>query len=114
MAYYGYSDTDKSVIETDITNENIIKTIDDVVSGKDVDVIIGGPPCQAYSTAGRVRNGEGMSKDPRNFLFESYVHILNHFLPNIIAKTKCAKIENETSKTYLFFASQFSATLSNV
>ena len=24
MAYYGYSDTDKSVIETDITNENII------------------------------------------------------------------------------------------
>lgn len=81
MAYYGYSDTDKSVIETDITNENIIKTIDDVVSGKDVDVIIGGPPCQAYSTAGRVRNGEGMSKDPRNFLFESYVHILNHFLP---------------------------------
>lgn len=33
---------------------------------------------------------------------------------HIIAKTKCAKIENETSKTYLFFASQFSATLSNV
>ena len=41
-----------------------------------------------------------------------YIEIF--FYPFIIAKTKCAKIENETSKTSLFFASQFSATLSNV
>ena len=81
MLYYGYKNVNKEVIEADITRKDIIKLINEVISGKEVDVIIGGPPCQAYSTAGRVRDGKGMAKDPRNFLFESYVHILNHFLP---------------------------------
>ena len=81
MAYYNYSNIDKEVIEDDITSDGIIKRIDKAVAGRNVDVIIGGPPCQAYSTAGRVRDFEGMSKDPRNFLFESYVKILEHYLP---------------------------------
>lgn len=81
MLYYGYKNGNKEVIEADITRTDIIKLINEAISGKEVDVIIGGPPCQAYSTAGRVRDGKGMAKDPRNFLFESYVHILNHFLP---------------------------------
>ena len=81
MAYYNYSNIDKEVIEDDITSDGIIKRIDKAVAGRNVDVIIGGPPCQAYSTAGRVRDSEGMSKDPRNFLFESYVKILEHYLP---------------------------------
>ncbi len=33
--------------------------------------------------------------------------IMQNFQYIIIAKTKCAKIENETSKTSLFFASFF-------
>ena len=81
MKYYGYKDYDKEVIEDDITSEDIIDKIDKVVRGKEVDIIIGGPPCQAYSTAGRVRDGERMSTDPRNFLFESYVRILEHYMP---------------------------------
>ena len=51
------------------------------MNGREVDMIIGGPPCQAYSTAGRVRDKKGMENDARNFLFESYVKILNHFKP---------------------------------
>lgn len=81
MKYYGYKDYDKEVIEDDITSENIIDKIDKVVRGSEVDIIIGGPPCQAYSTAGRVRDGEKMSTDPRNYLFESYVRILEHYMP---------------------------------
>ena len=81
MLYYGYKNVDKAVVETDITSEDILKKIDNSIRGKNVDVIIGGPPCQAYSTAGRVRDMKGMEKDPRNFLFESYVRILNHYLP---------------------------------
>ncbi len=81
MLYYGYEKVNKEIIEADITRKDIIKLINEAISSKEVDVIIGGPPCQAYSTAGRVRDGKGMAKDPRNFLFESYVHILNHFLP---------------------------------
>lgn len=81
MKYYGYKDYDKEVIEHDITAPDIIDLIEGAVHGRQVDVIIGGPPCQAYSTAGRVRDGEGMAKDPRNFLFESYVKILEHYKP---------------------------------
>lgn len=81
MKYYGYKDIDKEVIEHDITSSDIIERIEDATKGETPDIIIGGPPCQAYSTAGRVRDGVGMSKDPRNFLFESYVRILEYFRP---------------------------------
>ena len=81
MAYYGYSNIDREVIEKDITSADILTDIDNAVAGRSVDVIIGGPPCQAYSTAGRVRDAKGMASDPRNFLFESYVKILEHFQP---------------------------------
>jgi DNA (cytosine-5)-methyltransferase 1 len=37
------------------------------------DLVIGGPPCQAYSVAGRVRDENGMHNDYRNYLFESYL-----------------------------------------
>lgn len=46
-----------------------------------VDIVIGGPPCQAYSVAGRVRDEHGMKNDYRNYLFESYLKIVEHFRP---------------------------------
>lgn len=81
MMYYGYADADKKVIEHDITADDIIDRINEAIGKKQVDIIIGGPPCQAYSTAGRVRDSKGMEKDPRNFLFESYVKILEYYQP---------------------------------
>lgn len=50
-------------------------------SGGRVDLIIGGPPCQAYSIAGRVRDENGMRDDYRNYLFESYLTIVNTYRP---------------------------------
>ncbi len=50
---------------------------------KKIDVIIGGPPCQAYSMAGRVRDQHGMKYDYRNYLFESYLKIVEHYKPDI-------------------------------
>lgn len=81
MRFYGYKNIEQGVIEYDITSDDIIEKIESATKGDTPDVIIGGPPCQAYSTAGRVRDGKGMSRDPRNFLFESYVKILEHFRP---------------------------------
>ena len=46
-----------------------------------VDVIIGGPPCQAYSIAGRIRDENGMRDDYRNYLFESYIRVVKHYKP---------------------------------
>lgn len=114
MRHYGYADADKKVIEHDITADDIIDRIDEAIGNKQVDIIIGGPPCQAYSTAGRVRDSKGMEKDPRNFLFESYVKILEHYRPNFFvfenvtglftAKVKgesiFKKVLNALGKTY--------------
>lgn len=48
-----------------------------------IDVIIGGPPCQAYSIAGRVRDEHGMKNDYRNYLFESYIKVLERYKPKV-------------------------------
>ena len=55
--------------------------LDKLVGTNQVDLIVGGPPCQAYSIAGRVRDENGMQDDYRNFLFESYVKLVNHYQP---------------------------------
>lgn len=46
-----------------------------------IDVIIGGPPCQAYSIAGRIRDENGMKHDYRNYLFESYLKVVERYQP---------------------------------
>lgn len=48
-----------------------------------IDIIIGGPPCQAYSVAGRVRDEHGMKKDYRNYLFEHYLNVVNRYKPKL-------------------------------
>lgn len=45
---------------------------------KDIDVIIGGPPCQGFSNAGK-RD----IKDPRNSLFMEFKKYLDHFSPKM-------------------------------
>jgi DNA (cytosine-5)-methyltransferase 1 len=57
--------------------------LDAIIGGANVDLIIGGPPCQAYSVAGRIRDENGMRNDYRNFLFESYMQLVRHYQPNI-------------------------------
>ena len=52
-----------------------------LIGKQTVDMIVGGPPCQAYSIAGRVRDKNGMKDDYRNYLFESYVHVVAEFKP---------------------------------
>ena len=81
MDYYGYNNSAAAVLEADITSDDMIQRIEDAVNGKKVDIIIGGPPCQSFSSLGRAKDDKGMKEDPRNYLFESYVKILNHFLP---------------------------------
>ena len=56
--------------------------LDKLIQGKKVDVIIGGPPCQAYSLAGRIRDENGMRDDYRNYLFESYLKVVCRYLPD--------------------------------
>ena len=52
-------------------------------NGGKLDLIIGGPPCQAYSVAGRVRDQNGMKEDYRNYLFESYLKVVKRYRPKL-------------------------------
>lgn len=61
----------------------IKKGLDGLVGRKKVDVIIGGPPCQAYSIAGRAQDPNSMKFDYRNYLFESFVKVVDHYKPKI-------------------------------
>ena len=45
-------------------------------------VIIGGPPCQPYSLAGRARKPDRMENDNRHFLYEHYLKVLEHCKPD--------------------------------
>lgn len=62
----------------DITNEEMKKQIISYMKEKGCDVIVGGPPCQAYSMAG-LRD----PNDPRGRLFEEYVEIVKELQPKI-------------------------------
>lgn len=52
--------------------------------GKNI-VLIGGPPCQAYSLVGRARNkgnkGYEASNDQRHFLYREYIRIVKALMP---------------------------------
>ena len=109
MKYYGYEDVEQSVLEIDITRNDILELIDTSVNGKNVDIIIGGPPCQAYSSLGRAKDEKGMKEDPRNYLFESYVKVLNYYKPKIfvfenVTGMLTAKINGEKIANKVFEA----------
>lgn len=50
-------------------------------------VLIGGPPCQAYSVVGRARNrgkeGYKAEDDHRHFLYREYLDVINEFKPAV-------------------------------
>lgn len=48
-------------------------------------VLLGGPPCQAYSLAGRSRRGRSpeFEGDVKHFLFREYLHIIRNFQPAV-------------------------------
>lgn len=57
--------------------------LNSLLNDDSLDLIIGGPPCQAYSVAGRIRDENGMHDDYRNYLFESYLEIVRKYRPKL-------------------------------
>ncbi len=61
--------------------EELIGKINKNLQGEKIDLIVGGPPCQAYSLIGRARDENGMLGDKRNYLYELYAEFLKKFKP---------------------------------
>lgn len=63
--------------------EPLVDALRETAAGRTV--VIGGPPCQAYSIVGRARNkgkvGYKPAKDERHFLYRQYIAILERIRP---------------------------------
>lgn len=71
--------SNSATLETDLSklsSEDILKYIDK--NKEDIDVIIGGPPCQGFSVSGK-----RILEDPRNELYKSFVEIVNDIKPKV-------------------------------
>lgn len=108
-AYYA-SEIDKNVIAISKKNYPDIIQLGDVTKWRDwnipwgeIDLLIGGSPCQGFSSAGKLLNFD----DPRSKLFFSFVDILNHikqFNPNVkflLENVKMKKEWQDTITSYL-------------
>lgn len=92
---WGIQDSEERVLQFDIQRTEELfngwkdkkfgesKGLDALVGNRQLDVIIGGPPCQAYSVAGRIRDEHGMREDYRNYLFESCLKVVQHYKPRV-------------------------------
>ena len=73
---YQHNFPETNVIVGDITDKSVKQKIYDVFSETSCDIVLGGPPCVAYSMSGK-RN----SRDPRGKLFNDYVEIVKILNP---------------------------------
>ena len=78
----------------DKTMKPLKQQLDQLAGGKPIDIIIGGPPCQAYSIAGRARLGESVKDDPRNYLYKYYLRFIRHFKPKMFVFENVMGIES--------------------
>lgn len=57
--------------------KDVVKNLDELLAGRRVDIVVGGPPCQGFSMANRQR----LIDDPRNYLYKSYVEVVEKVHP---------------------------------
>ena len=82
-----------SVINVEISEETLpelFRKTDELLGGTKLDLIVGGPPCQAYSIVGRSRDKNRMKGDKRNYLYIYYAEFLKRYRPS------CFVFENVT------------------
>jgi DNA (cytosine-5)-methyltransferase 1 len=72
-----------------------IETISGATKGRRPDVIIGGPPCQGFSTL-----GDRLSADPRNDLVDAFVRIVDALRPQALVVENVRAIATEYKGRY--------------
>lgn len=78
------SEVTKDVLSKEISEESILpifEFIDKRLGTKELDGIIGGPPCQAYSIIGRANNKKKKDTDKRIYLYKHYLDFCNRYKP---------------------------------
>lgn len=55
----------------------VVDQLEELLRGKKIDIVVGGPPCQGFSMANRQR----LIDDPRNYLYKNYVEVVKRIKP---------------------------------
>lgn len=63
------------IVQGDI--REVVDHLEELLKGKKVDIVVGGPPCQGFSMANRQR----LIDDPRNHLYKNYVEVVKRAQP---------------------------------
>jgi DNA (cytosine-5)-methyltransferase 1 len=65
-----------------VSSQDVRKIVDDIgrYINRDVDVVVGGPPCQGFSSA----NKQPVIDDPRNELYKYFLKAINELLPKFV------------------------------
>ncbi|RTL57421.1 MAG: DNA (cytosine-5-)-methyltransferase [Sphingobacteriales bacterium] len=82
-------------------NPKIHKLIEAQLKAREVDLIIGGPPCQAYSLVGRARSANGMKDDHRNYLYVQYARYLEKYQPKLFVFENVLGLKSAGNGVYL-------------
>lgn len=103
-----YSNVPDQILDTVINlpigaeyNNKIYATIEKCKGKRDVDLIIGGPPCQAYSLVGRARSENNMIGDPRNYLYVEYAKYLERYNPKLFVFENVLGLKSANGGLYL-------------
>lgn len=108
-----YEKNHPNVLMINESIEDFVQSIDAIISTKlesmenrqrakvirenlnNIDVIIGGPPCQGFSMAGaRNRQANDFMEDTRNYLFRYYFNVIQRFEPNYFVMENVQGLEN--------------------
>ena len=69
------------------SEDELHRRVEEAIGGSSDWILVGGPPCQAYSTAGRARNKGKADYDPgndnRHFLYQEYLRIISKHWPTV-------------------------------
>jgi DNA (cytosine-5)-methyltransferase 1 len=75
----------------DISDRDIQERVFDAVGNRELDAVIGGPPCQGFS---QVRNHARLIEDPRNRLYRHYVSVIRKLRPRTFVMENVPGLEN--------------------
>ncbi len=79
-----------------ISDEKVRNRIKEALNGASTWLLIGGPPCQAYSLVGRSRmrgqNKRKYREDRRHFLYEEYLQILADHQPPVFVMENVKRV----------------------
>lgn len=84
------------VLERDLSNFTP-RQLATLISSDRVDVIVGGPPCQGFSTVRQVdaaNHGSRVKRDKRRYLFRAFLDYVHHFQPKVFVMENVLGIQS--------------------